>query len=296
MLINDPENQGNKGNQGNRENQVNQEDQANQLNQSGEPVEMATVGRVLQVMNDFAPPELAENWDPVGLQVGDPGQPVSRAMLALDVTGPVLAAAAAAGCSLLIVHHPLIFTPLSAIRADIPEQKLVQDLLVRRISLIAAHTNLDAAAGGVADCLADTLGFSWSGRFSAGKYGRGNDLVIPELLSHFLARVRVLLGSCGCRVNTDQDRLIRRVAVIPGSFSEDCLPLLQDLGVDCLVCGELKHHHGLMLAARGIAAVDTGHDVSERVVLQPLAWRLTEKLPEISFAVSAGFDYNKMAF
>lgn len=256
----------------------------------------ATVLQVLQVLNEFAPPDLAEDWDPVGLQVGDPGQPVLQVLLVLDVTMPLIAEAAARNCSLIISHHPLIFSPLPAIRTDIPEQGLVHELAARRISLIAAHTNLDAAPGGVADCLADRLQLKRPGRQVLAKYGRSADLAEPEPLSGLLRRTRDLLGSAGCRINTDQDRLVRRLAVFPGSLSEDCFPELIADGADALVCGELKHHLGLMLAARGIAAIDAGHDVSERVVLAPLAAQLAKMLPQISFAVSDGMDYNKMVF
>ena len=256
----------------------------------------ATVLQVLQAINEIAPQDLAETWDPVGLQVGDPGQPVSQALLVLDVTLPLIAEAAARKCSLIISHHPLIFSPLPSVRADIPEQHLVHELAARQISLIAAHTNLDAAPGGVADCLADCLQLDRSERLVLAKYGRAADLPAPELLSELLRRARGLLGSAGCRINTDQDRAVRRLAVFPGSLSEDCIPELVADGADTLICGELKHHLSLMLAARGIAAIDTGHDVSERVVLAPLAAQLAKMLPQISFAVSDGMDYNKMVF
>ena len=39
---------------------------------------MTTVRAVEQALYDWAPRELAENWDNVGLLVGDPDAPVSR--------------------------------------------------------------------------------------------------------------------------------------------------------------------------------------------------------------------------
>lgn len=255
-----------------------------------------TVDDILQIMDQIAPPELAAEWDKIGLRVGRPDQAVKCVLLTLDLDDKALNQAIARHCELVIAHHPLFFSPLPAIRQDIPEQRLVQELIQNKISLIVAHTNLDAAQGGVADSLADILGLSSINRQSIGMYGRQGDLAEPVKLSQLIAAVRAALGASGCRVNTDQDRLISRLAVFPGSFSEDDMPLLEQFEVEALVCGELKHHIGLMLAARGIAAIDTGHDVSERVVLQPLAERLTEQLPQISFAVSGGFDYNKVVF
>lgn len=254
------------------------------------------VSQVLDVLNELAPPELAAEWDKIGLQAGNPDQPVKKALLTLDVHESVIQNAIVADCQLIICHHPLIFVPLDSIRTDVPEQRLVMNLISQKISLIAAHTNLDAAPGGVADCLADALHLGVQKRQVIARYGRLNDLAEPEMLSRMLSRVRWQLGSSGCRINTDQDRLISRLAVFPGSFSEDWLAELVDCGVGALICGEIKHHQGLMLAARGIAAIDAGHDVTERVVLTPLAEKLAARLPQISFAVSSGMDYNKMAF
>lgn len=255
-----------------------------------------TVKDILQIMDQIAPPELAAEWDKVGLQVGWPDQAVKCVLLTLDFNENALKQALDKHCELVIVHHPLFFSPLPTIRHDVPEQRLVQGLIQNKISLIVAHTNLDAAQGGVADSLADILGLSSINRQLIGMYGRQGDLAEQVSLSQLIASVRAILGASGCRVNTDQNRLISRLAVFPGSFAEEDIPLLEQFEVEALVCGELKHHIGLMLAARGVAAIDTGHDVSERVVLQPLADRLAEQLPQISFAVSGGFDYNKMVF
>ncbi len=255
-----------------------------------------SVAQVLQVLNELAPPELAESWDPIGLQVGDPMQPALRTLLVLDVTFPLIKKAAAVGCNLIISHHPLIFTPLPAVRADQPEQRIVHELIKNSISVIAAHTNLDAAPGGVADCLADALQLARSSRQTIATYGRAVDLPRAESLRHLLQRTSQQLGSFGCRINTDQDRPVKRLAVFPGSFSEEWISELAARDVDALICGELKYHLGLMLAARGIAAISAGHDVTERVVLRPLVARLSDRLPQISFAVSDGLDYNKMAF
>jgi dinuclear metal center YbgI/SA1388 family protein len=255
-----------------------------------------TVNQVLQVLDELAPPLLAKEWDKIGLQVGNPDQLVYRALLALDVTPAVIASAAAADCQLIISHHPLIFNPLTTIRTDDPEQHLIDNLIRLRISLIVAHTNLDAAAGGVADCLLDALQDKGRERRTIAGFGRLQDLAQPELFSRLRERVRWQLGSSGCRINTDQDRMVSRLAVFPGSFAEEAIPELVDTGVGAVICGEIKHHLGLMLAARGIAVIDAGHDVTERVVLNPLAENLTGRLPQISFAVDGGLDYNKMAF
>ena len=46
----------------------------------------------------------------------------------------------------------------------------------------------------------------------------------------------------------------------------------------------------------GIAAIATGHDVSERVILEPLADYLGSNFPDIKFDVLFNLDYNKVVF
>jgi len=256
-----------------------------------------TVRQVWQAIDQLAPPALAAEWDSaIGLEIGNPDQAISHVLITLDVSESVITRAAATGCQLIITHHPLIFTPITTIRHDIPEQRLIAGLLHNKISLIAAHTNLDAAPGGVADCLADVFGLSTEKCQPAGPFGRIGYLPEPMQLSRLAGLARQKLGSSGCRINTDRDRIIKCLAVFPGSFSEEEITLLTESGAEAIVCGEIKHHVGLMLSARGIASIDAGHDVTERVALKSLAKRLGEMLPEISFAVDGGLDYNKMAF
>ena len=105
---------------------------------------MTTVQQVYEVMQRLAPPELAEHWDNPGLLV-DCGGAVRRVLVTLDITPEVVEEAAAKGCSLIVAHHPVIFSPLKKLGSrDVPFQ-LVQS----GISAICMHTNLDAAEGGV---------------------------------------------------------------------------------------------------------------------------------------------------
>ncbi len=254
------------------------------------------VSQVLEVMNQIAPPDLAEAWDSIGMQVGDPDAAVENVLLALDVTGAALDEAAAKSCQLVISHHPLIFEPFPAICYDQPLQKLAAGLIVRRLSLIVAHTNLDAAPGGVADCLLAALIPKPDSILPIGPYGRCADLAEPQKLSTFLHLVKERLGSPGCQLNTDQDRLVKRVAVFPGSFSGGCLDELFAANPDLVLCGDTKHHIGLLLAEKGIAMASAGHDVTERVVLPALQAKLAQALPQIAFAVARDMDYNEVAF
>ena len=118
---------------------------------------MATIADLLTCLGKIAPFALAETWDNVGLLLGDKSSTVHRIGLALDVTPLVLAQAKERQVDCLITHHPLLFQAQKRFLADRWPDKAVLELAARGTALIALHTNLDKADGGVNDCLAASL-------------------------------------------------------------------------------------------------------------------------------------------
>ena len=119
---------------------------------------MTTVGDILEVVGRLAPWSLAESWDNVGLLVGEGEAEVRRLLVALDVTEAVCDEAAEVGAEMILTHHPLVFRPLERVTGETPTGRLVLRLAREGRALAAAHTNLDAAEGGLADLLARALG------------------------------------------------------------------------------------------------------------------------------------------
>ncbi len=52
-----------------------------------------TVKKIIDIINGFAPFDLAENWDNSGLQAGDPDGEIQKIMVSLDVSKEVMEAA-----------------------------------------------------------------------------------------------------------------------------------------------------------------------------------------------------------
>ena len=105
----------------------------------------------------IAPKILAEPWDNPGLQVGSTSQEIKKILLSLDPTLKALMAAQRREAQLLFTHHPLIFKPLSRVDTKIHPGDVIAEAVKKRISVVAAHTNLDRARGGINDILADLL-------------------------------------------------------------------------------------------------------------------------------------------
>ncbi|MFJ4651525.1 Nif3-like dinuclear metal center hexameric protein [Nocardia sp. NPDC088792] len=109
------------------------------------------------------PPRLAESWDSVGLVCGDPAEPVSRVLFAVDATAAVVAEAIAWGAQALVVHHPLLLRGVDTVAADTPKGALLHRLIRSGCALFTAHTNADSADPGVSDALAHAVGLTVTG-------------------------------------------------------------------------------------------------------------------------------------
>ncbi len=115
---------------------------------------------VIDWLEEWAPPLMAEDGDSIGLQVGSRGTEVEKVLVTLEVTPEVIAEAVKEKVQLIVSHHPLIRDPLARLDYDSFPASLAVRLVENRIHFYAAHTNMDAAAGGVNDLLAERLGLA----------------------------------------------------------------------------------------------------------------------------------------
>lgn len=118
----------------------------------------AKCGEIIALVEALAPPDLAAEWDNVGLMLGSPEREVRRVLVSLDVTLAVVEEAIARGANLIVSHHPLFFRPIKKLRFDESQGKLVYNLIKEDIMVYCAHTNLDSADLGVSYHLAVKLG------------------------------------------------------------------------------------------------------------------------------------------
>jgi len=114
--------------------------------------------KIFAWIEEWARPELAEDWDRIGLLVGSPADEVDKVLVTLDVTADVITEAVNEKVQLIVSHHPLFRDPIPFLRSDIYPASHICRLIKEGIALYAAHTNLDAAPGGINDLLADRLG------------------------------------------------------------------------------------------------------------------------------------------
>ncbi len=119
-----------------------------------------SIADITDALEEWAPPGSAQDYDNVGLQVGDATRDVTAAVLALDATPEVLAEAKTHDAELVVTHHPLLFQPLDGVTADGYVSNLALQFAEAGIGLYSIHTNLDAAPEGVSFALAERLGLT----------------------------------------------------------------------------------------------------------------------------------------
>lgn len=81
---------------------------------------MPNVHEICTALFDAAPAYMKMDWDNVGLMCGHPERAVTRVMVALDASMDTLTEARAAGCELVVCHHPMIFGGTKTVTTQTP--------------------------------------------------------------------------------------------------------------------------------------------------------------------------------
>ncbi len=254
---------------------------------------------VLDLLEKVAPSRLAESWDNPGLQTGSLSQEISKIFMALDPTMQALLSASERHAQLLFTHHPLIFTPLSQVDINAYPGNVVIEAAKCGVSVIAAHTNLDVAQGGINDIMAELLDLRQievlddaAGIEGVG-LGRIGDLPKPENLQAVIGKVKRIFGVDSPRVAARRDVRISRIAVVGGSGG-GLVPLAARKGADLLITGDTGHHQALEAGMLGIALLDAGHFHTEKTAFKYFAERLREMISDLDWKVEIEIDEDEV--
>lgn len=253
---------------------------------------MTTVGGVFTFLQERSPFELQEDFDNAGFLVGREDASVSKILVALDITQPVVQEAVEQGAQLIVAHHPVIFGGLRSVTDQTVTGRILLDLVENGVSAICAHTNLDAVEGGVNDALALRLGLTDIGQLrQTGVDGRGRPygigrvgLVPEQPLYDFAMAVKRLLGANGIRL-VDGGRPVRMVAVGGGACAEFMADALAQ-GCDTFITSDVKYHQFLEARAMGLNLLDAGHFPTEDVVCPVLQEWLSKRFPQVTVSIS----------
>ncbi len=116
------------------------------------------IQNVVAHLDQLAPPSLQESYDNSGLLVGDRNKECTGVIVCLDSTEDVIEEAIAAGCNLVVAHHPIVFSGLKRFTGSDYIERTVIKAIKHDIAIYAIHTNLDNVKHGVNGVWADALG------------------------------------------------------------------------------------------------------------------------------------------
>ena len=239
-----------------------------------------TVQDIFNFIDGLAPYETQDSFDNSGLLVGDPAWEVRGIHVAMDVTSSVLDEAIAKGANLIVTHHPMMFAARKRLVETDSEAKLLCRMIRHEIALIAAHTNLDQAPGGINDVLARVIGLQ---EITGEGHVRIGTLPAPMTAEDFARQAGEALGAV-VRLMGRPDRIIRRVAVTSGAGSESVRDALA-LGAEAFLTGEAKHHHALEAVESGMVVLEAGHHATEEPGIFALADALQNHLNALQYKI-----------
>lgn len=227
------------------------------------------VGSLEQALFDAFPRSDAEDWDHVGLSVGDPDSEVGSVYVALDATVETVRATRARGANVLLTHHPVYISAPDAFvpRAGAHPQASAAVFEAARlgVSVLSFHTNLDRSRAAQRE-LPARLGLSASCSLEHPEEpearGLGSIADLLETTLFELARDAADAFATEPRVWGAPNSPVTRCAFLGGSLGGLGEAAIAN-GAQAVVTGEAGYHVCQDLALRGLGVILLGHDMSE---------------------------------
>lgn len=258
---------------------------------------------VIDYLDKMFKPEYQENYDNAGFLVGDMDGEYKGALVSVDVTPATVEEAIGKGLSLIVSHHPLIFSGMKRITNADATGRMVRRLVQNNISVYAAHTNLDNLDWGVNGILAQKLGLTdcrilrpvpsctntpLHQTTPTPQIGAGMTGLLPHPMDvcEFLKMVKQTLNLPVIRTSqiTNHNLPIHKVAICGGSGSF----LIGDAkraGANIFMTGDLKYHDFQQSEDKVILA-DIGHYESEQFSKEIFYRVIKEKFSNFACQIS----------
>ncbi|CAM2815496.1 Nif3-like dinuclear metal center hexameric protein [Helicobacter burdigaliensis] len=221
------------------------------------------ISSLLEVLDTISPFSLQESWDNSGLILGGKYREFSEIYLSLEVDQNILKEVKEG--SVIISHHPLIFSPFKRFVDEIYPTNLLNLAIAKKISLIAMHTNFDK---------------THFGSFVARKiFGEKAEIFQEDFIVYvdFNGEFDKLCELIKKRLDvktlktTKTHSKIKKVALVTGSGASLMRSLTED--VDCFISGDFKYHEAMEALSYGMNLIDVGHFELERYfgeILKPI--------------------------
>ncbi|MEA3384599.1 MAG: Nif3-like dinuclear metal center hexameric protein [Campylobacterota bacterium] len=241
------------------------------------------IKEIYNYLDSISPFELQEKWDNSGLIVGSFDDEIKRVYISLDLDLEMIKTIKPN--SLIITHHPLIFSPIKKLNNDSYTTKILKKLIKKDISLISMHTNIDKThLNSYVGNEILGLNFVQNDDFV---YTTSVDMSFIELQNLIKQKLEIKHLKI-----VDTNKRIKSIALTTGAG----MSLLSTIKADCFLTGDIKYHEAMEAKARDISLIDIGHYESEHHFTTLLSSLIKKylKLNEIKGIITASqnpFEY-----
>ena len=217
------------------------------------------LSEIYTALDAISPFDLQASWDNSGLILGDRDQDVSKVVLSIDVDEALVDTLEEG--SLLITHHPLIFSGIKSLDYATYPTSLLMKMASKNIANIAMHTNFDQTH----------LNRYVVEKVLSQKIVAQDDYVLyfetDLTLEMMKQKVQKAFGLEQVRAVVSHNRAIKRVALCTGSGAS----MISDVKADLYLTGDIKYHDAMLAQSLGLSMIDIGHFESERFFGEILA-------------------------
>ena len=235
--------------------------------------EIMTVRDIYEYLNSVAQFKTQEGWDNSGIMAGDFDDEVKKILFALDFTPEVVKEAEELGCTLIVNHHPALFHPAKSL---VSGTNGLYEAVRAGISVIASHTCLDMADGGVNDVLCSALElkniiklYPESDNAPIMRGGTAERQSIKGFAEFVSKKLKGAVRFTG-------DKDVEKVALCSGSGCS-FLKFAAESGYDTFVTGDASHHDFLDAQMMNINLIAAGHFETENIMMSVLAKKTGDK-------------------
>lgn len=225
---------------------------------------------IINDLEELYPKKLAEEWDNVGLLLGDNKKQIKKIQLSIDATERAIDNGIKNNVDMIVTHHPFIFKGIKNIDYSTVMGRKIQKAIKNDINIMSLHTNLDSAVDGLNDYILSILGISKSKVLDKNLLkeecgiGRIYKLEKECSLEKYMDLLKKRLELESIRVITNNiDKKIKKIALVNGS-GMSYWRKAKSLGVELFITGDVGYHDALDALENDFSVIDIGHFEGEK--------------------------------
>ena len=245
------------------------------------------IQKVIDAIELWTPTNQSEEFDNVGLIIGNSDNDITGVIVSLDTTEKIIDEAIEKNCNLIVSFHPIIFKGLKKLTSNSYVEKTTIKAIENKVSIYSIHTSLDNHAEGVNYVISKKLGLintkiliPKENNKSIGM-GRIGELEKSLNENEFIIYLKDKMKTNLIRHSRFIGKKIKKIAVLGGSGAFGIDKAISQ-NADAYVTADLKYHN-FFEANNKIVLFDIGHFESEQFTKNLIHDYLSKKFP--SFAI-----------